>query len=141
MIEEAKQANFDGFALVEMMGHRRVAGYVTTEYIGSAGFLRVVTPEIPATRQALADAQYINGRWVAAGTVVEVSRPKQQTLVGAASIYAVTPIEETDINAHMAPTVTVIVAQLESPKPIDLAVESTDEQRSFLVGDDWDGDQ
>jgi len=34
MIDQ-QQAKFEGFALVEIVGHQRVAGFVTTEYFGN----------------------------------------------------------------------------------------------------------
>lgn len=61
MDTEIKQSSFEGHALVELMGHRRHAGFVTTEHIGAAAFLKVVTDEVPATRYTLEKDAWIDG--------------------------------------------------------------------------------
>jgi hypothetical protein len=47
MIDQ-QQAKFEGYALVEIMGHQRVAGFVTTEYFGNVAVFHVVMPEVAA---------------------------------------------------------------------------------------------
>lgn len=96
-MEEITQTRFEGWALVEIMGHRRAAGKVTTEYIGTAAFLRVVTPEVPPTRYTLGNDAWIDGRRVYAGSIIESSRERSEILVGSASIYAITPTTEEKI--------------------------------------------
>lgn len=44
---EVEQAKFEGWAIVEMMGHRQEVGYVTTEAYGQAVLFRVDSPDIP----------------------------------------------------------------------------------------------
>ena len=100
MSEDIKQTQFEGWALVEIMGHRRAAGFITTEYIGQAAFLRIVTPEVPPTTYTLDKDAWINGRRVYAGSVVESSRPRGEILVGSGSIYAITPISEDRVLEH-----------------------------------------
>ena len=99
-MEEQTQTQFNGWALVEIMGHRRAAGKVTTEYIGTAAFLRVVTPEIPPTNYTVDIDRWIDGIRVYSGSVMEVSRPRSEILVGSGSIYAITPITEDDVPNH-----------------------------------------
>ena len=99
-MEEIKQTRFEGWALVEIMGHRRAAGHVTTEYIGQAAFLRVVTPEVPPTTYIVEVERWIEGAWLGVGSVMECSREREEILVGSASIYAITPIKEEDVLSH-----------------------------------------
>lgn len=42
---------FAEWAIVELMGHRRLAGYLTEQQIGGAGFLRLDIPGEPAATQ------------------------------------------------------------------------------------------
>jgi hypothetical protein len=60
---------FDQWAIVEMLGHRRVIGRVTEQGIAGAGFIRIDTPDDDG------------------GTI-------QSQIVAPASIYAITPISE-----------------------------------------------
>jgi len=41
------QAKFEGWAVVEIMGHNREIGFVTTEYFGGPALFRVDQPEFP----------------------------------------------------------------------------------------------
>lgn len=96
-MSEVTQTRFEGWALVEIMGHRRAAGLVTTEYIGQAAFLRIVTPEVPPTTYTVETDRWIDSVLVYAGSVMEVSRKRTEILVGTASVYAITPIDEADL--------------------------------------------
>jgi hypothetical protein len=44
MSEVAKDA-FEGWAILELMGHRRLAGYVREQNVAGAGFLRIDVPD------------------------------------------------------------------------------------------------
>lgn len=49
-----KTDTFEGWAILELMGHRRLAGYVTEQEIAGAGMLRIDVPgegeEVQATQ-------------------------------------------------------------------------------------------
>ena len=127
-MEEITQTRFDGWALVEIMGHRRAAGKVTTEYIGTAAFLRIVTPEVPPTRYTLGNDAWIDGRRVYAGSIVESSRERSEILVGSGSIYAITPTTEDKI-LEFAP-VSHTVIEMAERKLIDTPPATNDDDNS-----------
>lgn len=60
---------FDSWALVELMGHQRIAGRVTEAEIGGSKFVRVDVPET-------------------------TGRPAMTKFLGPSSIYAITPMTE-----------------------------------------------
>lgn len=124
-MEEVTQTKFDGWALVEIMGHRRAAGKVTTEYIGTAAFLRIVTPEVPPTRYTLGNDAWIDGRRVYAGSIVESKRERAEILVGSGSVYAITPTTEDKILEHAPVEHTVI--EMAERKMIDTATGNTED--------------
>lgn len=101
------QAKFEGFAVVEMMGHQREVGFVTTEYYGSACLFRVDVPAMPAREYELKRPEYVVGAdgqantWAPAGSKVRrPATPGKSRLVGVPSIYAITPCtEETAMRA------------------------------------------
>jgi len=124
-MEEIKQTRFEGWALVEIMGHRRAAGHVTTEYIGQAAFLRIVTPEVPPTTYTVDCDRWIDCARVYEGTVMECSREREEILVGSASVYAITPIKEADVLSH-APLKHRIVQAADRKM-----LETTDEEGPF----------
>ncbi len=99
-MSEPKQANFEGWCVVEMMGHRKEIGYVTTEAFGQAVMFRVDTPELPEREFILTSPEYAESApdvrsWCPAGT--KVKRPAAQArtcLVAPSSLYAMNPCTE-----------------------------------------------
>lgn len=53
------QNRFEGFAVVELFGHAKEIGFVTTEYYGTAAFFRVDTPELPERDFVLESPEYV----------------------------------------------------------------------------------
>lgn len=72
---------FEQWAIVEIMGHRRFAGFVTEQTVGGTSFVRVDVPEVP-----------LEERTLAAFT----------KLFGAGSIYCISPCTEETARAFAA---------------------------------------
>lgn len=91
-MSETQQAKFDGWAIVDVMGHQRYVGYVTTEAYGQAVLFRIDVPKLePRTRETKRPG-YIGDRYVPAGAIVEEGAVEGYTkLVGSGSIYTITP--------------------------------------------------
>jgi hypothetical protein len=100
MENEVKQAAFEGWAIVEMMGHRKEIGFVTTQAFGQAVLFRVDVPELPEREYVLDSPEYAraNGereRWCPIGTKVKrSSSPSRSCLVAPSSLYAINPCSE-----------------------------------------------
>ena len=87
-----QQAQFNGWARVEVMGHQTHIGYVKTEAYGNTVLFRVDTPDLPEREFILEEPAYVDQRWTQAGA--KVQRPAVQgvsVLIGAASIYRIVP--------------------------------------------------
>lgn len=97
---DVKQASFEGWAVVEMMGHRKEIGFVTTQAFGQAVLFRVDTPELPEREFVLEKPEYAdaNGegtRWCPIGTKVKrPATPARSCLVAPSSLYAINPCTE-----------------------------------------------
>lgn len=74
MSEQTEKQDFEGWCVVELLGHRRLAGYVTVEEVASVALLRVDTPTV-----RLPSGQY---------------RGKATQYVNPSSLYALTPTTE-----------------------------------------------
>lgn len=72
---------FESWAIVEVMGHRQFAGWVTEQALGGASFVRVDVPAVQAEGEDL---------------------PAFTKLLGAASIYAISPCTEETARAFAA---------------------------------------
>jgi len=78
----------DSYVVVEVMGHNTFAGKISEHVIGGTAFIRVDVPEIPEEIRRETDWR---------GTVHERTIPMVPAftkLIGAASIYAITPCSE-----------------------------------------------
>ena len=88
-------ARFDGWAVIELFGHQRAAGYVTTQYFGGACLFQADVPELPQRDYVLDEPQYVAGTWTAAGsTVRREESPARTRMLGPGAIYALTPCTE-----------------------------------------------
>lgn len=98
-MDEVAQSKFEGYAIVEMMGHRREIGFVTTENYGAASLFRIDTPGYEEREYVLERPTYLhteNGyRTLPEGTKVKrPALPARSVLIGPASIYALNPCTE-----------------------------------------------
>jgi hypothetical protein len=99
-MSEQEQAKFDGWAIVDVLGHQRYVGYVHTEAYGQAVMFRVDVPSLPEREYALKEPQYVNdgsgfSRWAPVGSLVKrAATPGYTKLIGAGSIYSISPCDE-----------------------------------------------
>jgi len=92
---EQQQAVFSGWAVVEIMGHQRHVGMVTTEAYGGAVLFRIDQPEVPESEETLESAEWIGDKYAQPGSVVtRGSIPASSVLVGSGSIYRIIPCDE-----------------------------------------------
>lgn len=100
---EGQTAKFEGWALVELFGHGREAGFVATEYFGGTALFRVDVPDIPARQEAKQAPCWVDGRLVPAGTVTEEAAiPGRTRYIGPGAIYAINPATEEAVRAAVA---------------------------------------
>jgi len=90
-----EQSKFEGWAVVEIFGHQRYAGYVTTQAFGQAVMFRVDVPPLDERERVTKHYEYVEGHNVPPGsTVKEAAIPGYSKLFGVGSIYAITPCDE-----------------------------------------------
>jgi len=104
-METQQSNNFEGWAVVELFGHQREVGFVTTQIFGSAVLFRIDTPELPEREYTLQRPAHANlhpptenastTKWCPAGSKVKRQAvPARTKLVGPSAIYAMTPCTE-----------------------------------------------
>jgi hypothetical protein len=108
-MSEAK--SFKSWAIVEVMGHRQFAGYVSEQAIGGASFVRVDVPEIRD---------------------VDADLPAFTKLLGAGSIYAISPCTEETAKAFAARARTRAFSVYEAPRlPAPVGNDATPDEDDF----------
>lgn len=94
-MNEQQQAVYEGYAVVEIMGHNREIGYVRTEYFGGPALFRIDQPAIPAREYELKRAQWIDGVLAQPGTKMQrEALPGKTAYVGPSAIFRMTPCDE-----------------------------------------------
>lgn len=95
-MNETQQAKFEGWAIVEMMGHRKEIGFVTTEAYGTAVMFRVDAPELPEREITLNRPEWVDGigSLPAGSKVKREAVPGRSVLVAPSSLYAINPCNE-----------------------------------------------
>lgn len=88
-----KQASFEGWAILEIFGHQRYAGFVTTEAFGQAVLFRVDVPPLEERERITKHYGYDDdGKSVPPGSTVKESAVQGYTkFFGPGAIYAMTP--------------------------------------------------
>ena len=112
----SEQAKFEGWAVVEVMGHQTHIGYVTTEAYGQAVMFRVDTPALPEREFTLSRPDWSNdyGSLPAGAKVRKPATESRSVLIGSGSIYRITPCTE------QAAQVAIDRAEPRSLIPVDL---------------------
>lgn len=145
---EVKQANFEGWAVVEMMGHRKEIGYVTTQAFGQAVLFRVDVPELPEREFVLESPEYANAdgegsRWCPVGTKVKRSAVAPRScLVAPASLYAINPCTEEAAMRVIERSIArpLIVLELPEQAALPPGPDIASEGRDALIDNDDDDD-
>lgn len=131
-----EQAVFNGWAIVDVLGHQRYIGYVTTEAFGAAVLFRIDVPALEARERTTVRPGYVGDVYAPAGTVVQEGAVAGYTkLVGAGSIYTITPCDQA-----------AAIAALETSRPRPLMVARLPDASALppastgVPGPDDDGD-
>lgn len=91
------QAGFEGWAILEIFGHQKFAGYVKTEYFGTACMFRLDVPPLPERERVTRSGCYVNDgeAYAPAGSKVKAAATiGYSKLFGVGAIYAITPCDE-----------------------------------------------
>ena len=90
-----EQTKFEGWAVVEIMGHNREIGFVTTQYFGGPALFRIDQPSFPEREYSLERAQWIGDTLCPVGSVVRrEALPGKTAFVGPSAVFRLTPCTE-----------------------------------------------
>lgn len=115
-------AKFEGWAVVEVFGHQRYAGYVTTEAFGQAVLFRVDVPPLEERERLTKHYGYDDaGNSIPPGSTVKEAAVQGYTkYFGPGAIYAMTPcsreVAEEAVAAMQTRKVSIITRAPE-PRP------------------------
>jgi hypothetical protein len=94
-----QQAKFEGWAVVELFGHSKEAGYVTTQYFGDKAMFQIDIPAFEDREYSLERPEWceIEGRdqLVPKGSkVLRKGTPARSRIVSPGAVYAMNPSSE-----------------------------------------------
>jgi hypothetical protein len=101
-VNMSEQSSFEGWAILEIFGHQKYAGYVKTEYYGTACMFRCDVPALEARERVTRGGCRVqvgddpdHHEYVPPGsTVQEAATPPYTKLFGVGAIYSMTPCDE-----------------------------------------------
>jgi hypothetical protein len=137
------QAKFEDWAIVEVMGHQTYAGFVTTQAFGQAVLFRIDVPALPERERVLRFDEYLEHAVLRAGSTVSESPVQGYTkLIGAGSIYAITPCTEEAARASID-KITSRKLSLVSLPAVPAIMPATDgfDDEDFAAGDQTEDDE
>jgi hypothetical protein len=86
---------FENWAVVELFGHQREAGYVTTQYFGDKAMFQIDVPELKEREYELKSPCWIDGTLAAVGSKVKKqAKEGRSRLVNPGAVYAMNPCSE-----------------------------------------------
>jgi hypothetical protein len=92
---DLKQGSFEGWGVIELFGHSRETGFITTETYGAAVLFRVDVPGLEEREYTLTAPEYASGKWTPEGSKVKrAAVPARSRLIGPGAIYALNPCTE-----------------------------------------------
>lgn len=90
-----QQARFEGWAVIELFGHQREAGFVTTQYFGNAAMFQLDVPELPEREWILERPEWIDNVLAREGSKVKKeATPGRSRLINPSAVYAMNPATE-----------------------------------------------
>jgi hypothetical protein len=104
-MSEPQYSTVEGWAVVELFGHTRELGYVTTKYFGNQAMFHIETPAIPEREVILMCGVRVYEpqiQYLPVGSKVRKSAiPGKSRIVGLAAVFAINPCTETEITGEI----------------------------------------
>lgn len=91
---EQKQQTFESWCIVELMGHQRMAGFVSEQTIGGASFIRIDVPEV--------DGAAAFTRYLSAGSIYAINPTTEDLARQAAVAFRPRPVQPYELTRTQA---------------------------------------
>ncbi len=132
-MEDKKQ--FEGWAVVELYGHQREVGFVSTQYYGAASLFQIDVPELEEREYQLKSPEWAGSQLIQAGSIVRREAVAGRSrLVGVGAIYAINPCTEQtardliDRNATRKLQLVSLAESSQLPAEVTLPGEDSDDE-------------
>ncbi len=137
------QASFSDWALVELMGHQREAGFVTTQYFGDKAMFQIDVPEIAEREETINKPTWgPEDKLLPVGSVISREGIKGRTrLVNPSAVYAINPATEEAVRAAVGATERREMKVISIPSGFALPTVTVDTYEHHDDVDDEDEDE
>jgi len=138
-MDAPQQARFEGWAIVDVMGHQRYVGFVTTEAYGQAVLFRIDVPALEPRERVTKAPGYTGGRYLPAGSTVKEGAVEGYTkLVGSGSIYTITPCTQAAALAAVEQSQARPLMEVTLPPGAELLPPHEDDRDDYMDDDEAD---
>ncbi len=137
------------WAVVEILGHQKYAGYVAQQAFGGDVMIRLDVPDLPERLRILEKPTYVQlesgeSQYAPIGTEIKAGPvPGYTKLFGVKAIYCITPCTETaaravidQLSARPLMLVKLPGARAELPAPVALATETRATMAPYVFDDE-----
>lgn len=141
---ETPQNQLETWAVVEIMGHQREVGYVTTQYFGAACMFKLDVPELPEREVILKTPKWVTEKYVPAGTTInEGATPGRTRFLGVPAIFALNPCDRETAMAMLEENGSreIKIVSLAGAKQLPLCVADSNEAADDEEEDDDEDDE
>lgn len=116
-----EQSKFEGWAVIELSGHSREVGYVTTEHFGTGALFRIEVPALQEREVILERPQWVEGELAGVGSKIARSGVEGRTrFIGPGAVYAMNPCTQDAAMKALEAMSTREVKMIELVKPKSL---------------------
>lgn len=136
-----EQSKFSGWAVVEIMGHNKEIGFVTTEYFGGPALFRIDQPAFPEREYILERPQWIGETYAPIGTKVQRdAMPGKTAYVGPSAVFRLTPCDEDTARRAIERMMPAPIKVLSIPEQAKIAAAGAVAETQGYVDADLDND-
>jgi hypothetical protein len=125
-VTQVQDTDYEGWGILELMGHRKLAGKLSTQKVAGASFLRI---DIPARKDTAIETEFVSTQFVNPTSIYAMHPTTEEVARAVAASIAPDPVTKWDVKA-------LLPASAEG-KPADLpavARQSRFEDSMFVDG-------
>src|SRR5574337_1084077 len=118
-MDQEKVENLDCWAIVDLFGHQKIAGKLTTQTLGAAALIRIDVPEVVIPERTAKEYDYAAGKYKEKA-IPAYTKGGYTRFFGVGAIYSISPVNEELARRAVAAIDAEPVKPYEIPQPLAL---------------------
>lgn len=93
---QVQDTDYEGWGILELMGHRKLAGKLSTQKVAGASFLRI---DIPARKDTAVETEFVATQFVNPTSIYAMHPTTEEVARAVAALIAPDPVTKWDVKA------------------------------------------